>query len=382
MIYFVKKANPKYARMSFEDLWFGNDDRRFGLITANETNTVTYCMTDTPLRLHGASLWQMEYHSKAALTEFCRAHDDLLQAERHELYHTFYVPKSSGGLRRIDAPKAPLMTALRELKMILEKQFKADHLYHTSAFAYIHGRSTIDCVKKHQKNQSKWFGKFDLHNFFGSTTKEFVMSMLSKIYPFNEVIGSLGGREVLEQALDLCFLDGVLPQGTPISPLITNIMMVPIDYTLEKKLRERGLVYSRYADDFLISSRHPFMFREVEALIRDTLAEFGAPFELNVGKTRYGSAAGANWNFGIMLNKDNQMTIGRKKKKQFESMLTAYAKDRKNGTEWALGDVQQLSGMCSYYKMVEGETIDRIIEHISAKQDFRIMEQMKKDLRG
>ena len=60
-------------------------------------------------------------------------------------------------------------------------------------------------------------------------------------------------------------------------------------------------------------------------MIVDTLARFHAPFELNTSKTRYGSAAGANWNFGIMLNKDNQMTIGRKKKKQLESMLTAYA---------------------------------------------------------
>lgn len=381
MVYFTKKASPKYANMSLDDLWFGSDDMRYGIISSNETNTVTICSENIPYRIMRNALGKA-HEINMALHVFCDKYSDLYAVDRHELYRTFYVPKSSGGLRRIDAPNDDLMNALRDLKHIFETTCGAKTLYHTSAFAYINGRSTIDCVRKHQNNSSKWFGKFDVHNFFGSTTMQFVMDMFSMVYPFNMVFTVLTGAETLERALDLCFLDGVLPQGTPISPLITNIMMIPIDHALEKQMRENHLVYSRYADDFLISSRSPFRFRDVEAMIVDTLARFHAPFELNTNKTRYGSAAGANWNFGILLNKDNQMTIGRKKKKQFESMLAAYAKDRKNGTEWELGDVQQLAGMCSYYKMVEGETIDRIIEHISQKQGLKISEQMKQDLRG
>lgn len=49
------------------------------------------------------------------------------------------------------------MDALRRLKTMLEEDFHV--LYHTSAFAYIKKRCTVDAVKRHQKNESKWFGK-------------------------------------------------------------------------------------------------------------------------------------------------------------------------------------------------------------------------------
>lgn len=63
------------------------------------------------------------------------------------------------------------------------------------------------------------------------------------------------GRELFNTAISLCFLHGGLPQGTPISPMITNIMMIPIDYKLFNSLHdeESTFVYTRYADDMLIS---------------------------------------------------------------------------------------------------------------------------------
>ena len=253
------------------------------------------------------------------LRQFNTQYEPLFKADRASLYETFHIPKRSGGLRRIDAPKPELMEALRVLKGILEQDFHA--LYHTSAFAYIKKRSTISAVKRHQNNQSRWFAKLDLHDFFGSTTMEFVMQQLSVIYPFCLVVETQQGREALETAMSLAFLNGGLPQGTPISPLITNLMMIPVDYTLSGLFAKRDMVYTRYADDFLVSSRRSFRFRDAEADIMDVLMEFGAPFALNTAKTRYGSRAGSNWNLGLMLNKDNEITVGHRKKKQLQNML-------------------------------------------------------------
>lgn len=372
--YVVTKAVPKRYGTTLEELWFGDDNSYSPHVCYNETNTVT--------RITNHRLNYDTYGLIMSLQRFNAKYSHLFDADRHSLYKTFYVPKSSGGLREINAPNEDLMAALNELKTILENDFGARFLYHTSAFAYIHGRSTVTCVKKHQANASKFFGKFDVHNFFGSTTLNWVMFMFAQVFPFSQLFETVMGRDAFQDAISLCFLDGVLPQGTPISPLITNIMMIPVDYWIEKWCREKGLVYSRYADDFLISSRAPFMFREVESYIIDIFQRFDAPFSLNRSKTRYGSSAGANWNFGIMLNKDNKMTIGRKKKKQFESMLTAYAKDIKSGVRWGLDDVQHLDGLRSYYKMIEGGVIDRIIQHISEKQGIDIQSQIKRDLRG
>ena len=99
---------------------------------------------------------------------------------------------------------------------------------------------TIDALKRHQRNNSRWFLKLDFSNFFGSTTHEFVLRQLSSIFPYSEIVKSERGREALSKALSLCFLNGVLPQGTPFSPTITNIMMIPIDHAIAKMCREHN----------------------------------------------------------------------------------------------------------------------------------------------
>lgn len=204
------------------------------------------------------------------------------------------------------------------------------------------------------------------------------------IFPFSEVVKYQSGKAELEKALSLCSLREVLPQGTPISPTITNIMMIPVDHKLSNTLRNfngQSFVYTRYADDFLISSKYNFKFKDVEQLLVDTLAEFDAPFTIKSEKTRYGSSAGSNWNLGVMLNKDNKITVGYKKKRQFQAMLSSYVMDRLHGQRWDKSDIQQMEGFRNYYRMVEGETIDKIIEHIGQKFDVDIVQLIKEDLR-
>ena len=94
--------------------------------------------------------------------------------------------------------------------------------------------------------------------------------------------------------------NGRLPQGSPISPLITNIMMIPIDLEIAKWCREQKphLVYTRYADDILISSEFNFKWHEVQLKLIEILKKFETPFSLNAEKTRYGSSAGRNWKSG------------------------------------------------------------------------------------
>lgn len=378
MVYVTVMQPPMYRQMSIEELLFGIE--RPAVINDNTANTRTQAYEDLPARL--LTLCNVN-RLISRLIEFNAATEHLRSQDRASLYKTFYIPKNSGhGFRRIDAPNDELMAALRTLKTIFESDFHA--LYHTSAFAYIKHRCTIDAVKRHQANESKWFGKFDLSNFFSSTTMEFVLNQFAMIFPFSEVIKVPRGKQELEKALELAFLNGGLPQGTPISPIITNIMMIPIDFKLANGFRNFGgksFVYTRYADDFLVSCKFDFICADVQQFIVDTLKSFGAPFILNFKKTRYGSYAGRNWNLGVMLNKDNQITVGSKKKRQFQAMLSSYVLDRQNGNPWSLEDIQVLDGYRNYYRMVEGETIDRIVAHVGAKYNVDIVKLIKTDLR-
>jgi len=381
MTYITVRQSPMYHQMTLEEFLF-QDNARDVLLNDNTTNTRTYEVPFLTEYMERKFRFDI-HHLVEKLREFNDATASLRSVPRHSLYEEFYIPKRSGGLRRIDAPCPELMDALRRLKTIFEEDFRA--LYHTAAFAYVKKRSTIDAVKRHQANESRWYAKYDLHNFFGSTTLDFMIRQFSMVYPFSEVVKSEDGLLQLTTALELATLDGGLPQGTPISPLITNIMMIPIDYKLSNKLRnfeKQRFVYTRYADDFLVSSRYDFSYREIEKLMVDTLQEFGAPFSINTKKTRYGSTAGSNWNLGVLVNADNEITVGHQKKRQFKAMLTSYVLDRRNGTAWDKHDIQIMEGLRSYYRMVEKDTIDEIVSKIGTKFGVDIPALIKEDLRA
>lgn len=378
MVYITVMQSPIYHQMTLEEFLFQNFQAQT-ILNTNVSNTRTYAYETV------SEHFTSRIDTDALIRKLVRFNDQteaLRAQERSTLYETFHIPKKSGGLRRIDAPKPELMNALRNLKTIFEEDFHA--LYHTSAFAYVKNRCTVDAVKRHQKNNSKWFGKLDLHDFFGSTTLDYVIKMFSMVFPFSEIVKFPNGEAELRKALDLAFINGGLPQGTPLSPLITNVMMIPVDYKLANAFRDfdkQRFIYTRYADDFIISSKVDFDVHRVEKLVVDTLHEFGAPFTINESKTRYGSSAGRNWNLGVMLNKDNEITVGHKKKRQFQSMLYNYITDKRKGISWPREDIQTMQGLHSYYRMVEPETIDAIVKHTNEKMETDVLRLIKDDLR-
>lgn len=310
------------------------------------------------------------------------------------LYDTFWVPKKSSQpghkkWRRIDAPCDELKNCLKSLKIILER-LMSDCYYHTTAFAYIDGRSAKDAVNKHANNKSNWFLKLDFSNFFGSTTLDFVMNMMSEVFPFSEIMKYENGKIALRNCLNLGFLNGGLPQGTPLSPILTNIMMIAIDHNLNKALlkekvespsgNQGNFIYTRYADDILISNRFKFDHNKIVSIVKSVLNHYNAPFNLNDDKTKYCSNAGSNWILGLMLNQKHEVTVGYKRKKYLKSTLTNYMLDRANGRSWLLEDVQHLQGEIAYCKSVEPETIDYILDNYSKKYG-NIREAIKADIK-
>lgn len=306
-------------------------------------------------------------------------------------YRTFKMRKKSNPrkFRTINAPSEGLSATLTQLKVLLDGMMIRSH--HASAFAYVENRSTIDAVKKHQKWGSHWYSHFDFSDFFGSTTHDFLMSQFELIYPFNFIMADSLGRKELSKALELCFLDGGLPQGTPISPFLTNVMMIPFDHIVTNSLAEytfpgtnhkERFVYTRYADDLTISARGTFDVKAIERFIISVLVQMNAPFSLNTEKTHYGSRAGSNWNLGLMVNKDNEITVGYRAKKELKRMLNSYILDRQRGDGWELDEIYALQGKISYFRSVEQSTIDYIINKMNVKYGVDVIADIKADIKN
>lgn len=298
------------------------------------------------------------------------------------LYNHYEIPKKNGKTRPIDEPLPQLRAAQDKLVEIVKLCMPANH--HAAAYAYIEKRTTVDAAKKHQKNVSNWYAKFDFTNFFGNTTTEFVFRMLRQIYPFSWVYDQ-GQGKVVEDAFSVCFLRGGLPQGSPISPMLTNIVMIPIDHFLCNTLhnyQKKSFVYTRYADDMQISCKYAFSVHEIEKLIVSALRKFNAPFPLNREKTHYGSRAGRNAMLGVHINVANEITVGHENKRLMKAMLTNYILDRKSKRRhWDLEEVQQLQGKLSYFRQIEKGYFDSVVKHLGEKFRVNIDAAIKEDIK-
>lgn len=262
-----------------------------------------------------------------------------------EMYHTFKIPKRTGGLRDICAPDDELKNKQTELLRELQRMCP---YVHESAYAYVEGRSCKDAMQRHVDNKSHWYLKLDLSGFFPSCTTELVMDKLVEIYPFYKL--SRNSKELIKK---YCFKDGALPQGAPTSPYLSNVIMIPFDYALTEFCTQNKLIYTRYADDIIISSYEQFDWRAVQDCVEGTLYP---GMQLNKDKTRYGNASGRNWNLGLMVT-NNKVTVGNQRKRRLKQSIYNYQNHK---DDWSLQDIQCLLGELQYVCQIEPDIYNKM----------------------
>lgn len=169
-------------------------------------------------------------------------------------YTRFEINKKTGGKREINAPIRGLKSILQALNFVLQCVAEP----HKAATGFVLDKSIIDNARRHVGNQFVY--NLDLKDFFHSFDIRRVK------YGFMDSPFNLSGeREELAFLLArLCthplILNGetktVLPQGSPTSPVITNMLCVKLDRRLSGLAKRFGLKYSRYADDITFSANH------------------------------------------------------------------------------------------------------------------------------
>ncbi|NCC99836.1 MAG: RNA-directed DNA polymerase [Bacteroidia bacterium] len=285
------------------------------------------------------------------------------------MYHNFKIPKRTGGFREINAPNETLMKFMRDIQPWFT--YKLNALPHDSAYAYVYKRDCNKAIQRHQAIKSNWFLKLDIKKFFDNCDPAFLRQQLKMIYPFG-IMRDQDYHRFMDALILLITLNNGLPQGTPLSPVITNLIMVPIDRDINKKLgtyfkdKQQSFMYTRYADDMLISSNKEMNVQEVVGIIDTILHTYTNKLQINPDKTRYGSKAGSNWNLGIMYNKDNKLTVGYRRKKKIKTMLFQFYSCYNEGTrdkEYA----QAILGELAYLHNIEPEYTRELVRFMDDK---------------
>lgn len=352
-------------------------ERKF--LVRESSNTITHYYNDVPESLKNDTLVRKLINN---LNLFNDVYKNFIEEDNLQSHYTVArIPKKTVDnygrrkFRTINMPDKEITIAHTQLKAILSMAGCPTH--HTAAFGYVEGRAPADVSKKHQFNSSNWWLLTDIHDFFGSITYEFVLNTLSNLYPYSEILKQEMGAKALKNALKICFLNNGLPQGTVISPFLTNLVMIPFDYMMSKDLRG-DYVYTRYSDDIQISSRVKFNKDEVLDIINNNLKRIQAPFKIAPEKTRFKN--GAVFVLGVMYNEKHERTVGHKNKKSFKATLFSYLADRAKGIYWGLHELQSLYGNYNYYKGIEPEYFTNMFKQYGKKFGVNVETALRGDI--
>jgi hypothetical protein len=172
-------------------------------------------------------------------------------------YIRFRIPKKTGGERLISAPKPDLKRAQHWiLENILEKLPT-----HPAAYGFVAGRSIVDNASSHLGRDV--VVNLDLEGFFPSVSWRRVRGLFKNLGFSNQLSSLLAllcsEPETVEIEVDntrwfVALSERRLPQGSPASPAITNLLCRRLDARLAGLAESLGFLYTRYADDLSFSA--------------------------------------------------------------------------------------------------------------------------------
>ncbi|HHQ4645980.1 TPA: reverse transcriptase family protein [Aeromonas veronii] len=154
-----------------------------------------------------------------------------------------YISKKNGKRRKIFIPNKPTKKFYRSLLSDLYERYDQACNNKNIAHGFLKNKSPVTNATEHKHMSDAKFNmtiSLDIENFFPSITPTLTHGLSDEL-------------------LELCFINGELPQGLPTSPLISNIVMISIDKLIINSLdmlsnsHQFKYTYTRYADDLSVS---------------------------------------------------------------------------------------------------------------------------------
>jgi RNA-directed DNA polymerase len=161
------------------------------------------------------------------------------------------IDKPEGGTRQLGIPTVTDRIIQQAIAQVLTPIF--DPEFSDNSFGFRPGRNGQQAVKQVQgiiKEGHRFAVDVDLAKFFDRVNHDVLMSLLGRKVNDKRLLKLIGlylRAGFIDNQLYFESREGV-PQGGPLSPLLANIMLDPLD----KELERRGHKFARYADDFTI----------------------------------------------------------------------------------------------------------------------------------
>jgi len=246
------------------------------------------------------------------------------------------IPKPGGGMRQLGIPTVVDRLVQQAIAQTLESLL--DATFSASSFGFRPGRGAHDALRQAREYVADGYEivvDLDLEKFFDRVNHDILMSRLARRIGDKRLLRII--RRFLQAGM---MTDGVCnerhegtPQGGPLSPLLSNLLLDELD----KELERRGHRFCRYADDCNIYVRSQAAGERVMASVTSFLE---GKLRLKVNRQKSAVAAVGERQFlGHRLGKRGVLGIGRKS--------LARAKDR-------LREITRRNrGDCSLERMVE-----------------------------
>ena len=264
------------------------------------------------------------------------------------------IPKPQGGVRTLGIPTLTDRLIQQALHQVLSPIFEAD--FSESSYGFRPGRSAHQAVKaarQYVAEGRRVVVDMDLEKFFDRVNHDLLMEKLSKKIDDGRVLRLI--RRYLEAGM---MAEGIVsqrtegtPQGGPLSPLLSNILLTELDRELER----RGHAFCRYADDCNIYVKSQQAGERVMASITRFLADM---LKLTVNAAK--SAVASPWKrkflgYSLTWHKAPKLRIAPTSLKRLEDKIREVLKGaRGRSLTKVITELNPiLRGWMAYFKLTE-----------------------------